>query len=464
MPFAINEATRFISPTKTLEYLAGGPRRSSRRRSRDVVRHYADLDGRADRRDAGSLRQACEAALRLAKRPTRWLGRGRRAAGAACPGTTTFDRMAALRRRAVDGAEARAPAAGDRRRRARAARLAPRSRPTCWSSAPDSRAASWPSGWPRQSGKRVLVIDRRPHIAGNAYDDQDAAGLLVHRYGPHIFHTNSEDICRLSVRLHRVAPLRAPGAGAGSTGMDRADADQPDDDQHPLWSRSGERRGGRGLPGAAAPRPCPRSATSEDLVVSKVGRDLYEKFFRGYTRKQWGMDASELDKSVAARVPARTNTDDRYFTDRFQSMPRDGYTRMFEAMLDHPLDRGAARHRLSRRRSAKRLRARGLHRSDRRIFRVPVRQAALPQSLRFDHVTLDQPQFQTVGTVNYPDRGRALHADHRVQASDRPEPPQDEHRLRISLRRRRSLLPGAAPGEPGVVQAVRGAGAAATPT
>jgi UDP-galactopyranose mutase len=79
-----------------------------------------------------------------------------------------------------------------------------------------------------------------------------------------------------------------------------------------------------------------RIRTSEDVVVSKVGRELYEKFFRGYTRKQWGVDPSELDASVTARVPTRTNRDDRYFTDTYQAMPLHGYTRMFERMLDHP--------------------------------------------------------------------------------------------------------------------------------
>ena len=76
--------------------------------------------------------------------------------------------------------------------------------------------------------------------------------------------------------------------------------------------------------------------TSEDVVVSKVGRELYEKFFRGYTRKQWGLDPSELDAQVTARVPTRTNRDDRYFTDAYQAMPKHGFTRMFEKMLDHP--------------------------------------------------------------------------------------------------------------------------------
>jgi UDP-galactopyranose mutase len=82
--------------------------------------------------------------------------------------------------------------------------------------------------------------------------------------------------------------------------------------------------------------PCDQVRTSEDVVVSKVGRELYEKFFRNYTRKQWGLDPSELDASVTSRVPTRTNRDDRYFTDTYQAMPLHGYTRMFENMLDHP--------------------------------------------------------------------------------------------------------------------------------
>src|SRR3954453_11746294 len=82
--------------------------------------------------------------------------------------------------------------------------------------------------------------------------------------------------------------------------------------------------------------PRERIHTSEDVVVAKVGRELYEKFFRGYTRKQWKRDPSELHSSVCARIPIRTNTDDRYFTDNFQKMPVEGYTAMFERILDHP--------------------------------------------------------------------------------------------------------------------------------
>ena len=141
--------------------------------------------------------------------------------------------------------------------------------------------------------------------------------------------------------------------------------------------------------------------TSEDVVVSKVGRELYEKFFRGYTRKQWGLDPSELDKSVTARVPTRTNRDDRYFTDEFQFMPKHGYTRMFEKMLAHPnihvmtqTDYRDVRDDIPHRRV---------------IYTGPIdeyfgfRFGKLPyRSLRFEHQTLDKAWFQPVGTVNYP--------------------------------------------------------------
>ncbi|MDO9488156.1 MAG: UDP-galactopyranose mutase [Sphingomonadaceae bacterium] len=141
--------------------------------------------------------------------------------------------------------------------------------------------------------------------------------------------------------------------------------------------------------------------TSEDVVVSVVGRELYEKFFQGYTRKQWGMDPSELDKSVTARVPTRTNRDDRYFTDEYQYMPKHGYTRMFEKMLAHPnikvmtqTDFREVRDEIA----YKRL-----------IFTGPIdeyfdfRYGKLPyRSLQFRHETLDQEQFLPTGTVNYP--------------------------------------------------------------
>ena len=125
----------------------------------------------------------------------------------------------------------------------------------------------------------------------------------------------------------------------------------------------------------AEPRESVR--TSEDVVVSRVGRDLYEKLFRGYTRKQWGLDPSELDASVIARIPVRTNRDDRYFSDTFQAMPLNGYTRMFENMLDHPNITDSDEHGLQGRAEIGALPGTHLYRTGGRVFRSPLRQVAV---------------------------------------------------------------------------------------
>jgi len=181
-------------------------------------------------------------------------------------------------------------------------------------------------------GKKVLICDKRPHIAGNAYDHYNEQGVLVHKYGPHIFHTNSKEVFQYLSRFtpwrqyeHNVlasvdgqlVPIpinlntinQLYGLNLNSSQLDE-------------WFKS-------------VAEPKDRIRTSEDVVVSKVGRELYEKFFKGYTRKQWDLDPSELDAAVTARVPTRTNRDNRYFTDTYQAMPLHGYTRMFENMLDH---------------------------------------------------------------------------------------------------------------------------------
>jgi UDP-galactopyranose mutase len=253
-----------------------------------------------------------------------------------------------------------------------------------------------------EAGERVLVIDKRAHIAGNAYDRPDGAGVLVHEYGPHIFHTNSEKVFEHLSRFtgwrpyeHRV--LAVPDARSGAAypmPINRTTINA-------LYGLDLDEAGVAAfLERMREPRDAIR--TSEDVVLNSVGRDLCEKFFRGYTRKQWGLDLSELAGGVAARIPTRTNDDDRYFTDRFQAMPDRGYTAMFERWLDHPNielrtgvayeDVGAA---IDRRRT---------------IFSGPVdeyyghRYGRLPyRSLRFEHEHLPHcSQYQAVGTVNYP--------------------------------------------------------------
>jgi UDP-galactopyranose mutase len=183
------------------------------------------------------------------------------------------------------------------------------------------------------AGRKVVVLDRRSHVGGNAYDHHDAAGVLVHRYGPHIFHTNSADVWEYLSRFTEWRPYQH----RVKAWVDGRLVPMPinlDTINELYGTRLTSFEMEKFLAERAEPRPSLR--TSEDVILSKVGRELYEKFFKHYTRKQWGLDPSELDATVAARVPVRTNRDDRYFTDRFQAMPLHGYTRMFERMLSHP--------------------------------------------------------------------------------------------------------------------------------
>ena len=253
-----------------------------------------------------------------------------------------------------------------------------------------------------QADKKVLICDRRNHIGGNAFDHYNDDGLLIHRYGPHIFHTNSLDVFEYLSKFtewrgyqHRVLasvdgklvpiPINLDTInslyGLSLTSLQVEDF----------------------LKSVAEPRENVR--TSEDVVISKIGRELYEKFYRGYTRKQWGLDPSELDAAVAARVPVRTNRDDRYFTDKYQAMPLHGYTRMFEKMLDHP-------------------NIKVMLNTDYReimdfvpfkemIYSGPVdeffnyRFGKLPyRSLHFKHETHDKAQFQTAPVINYPNENQ----------------------------------------------------------
>lgn len=185
------------------------------------------------------------------------------------------------------------------------------------------------------AGLRVLVIDRREHIAGNAFDEYDRHGVQVHRYGPHIFHTNAPKVSDYLSRFtawrpyeHRVRAL----VGSHLVPL-------------PINRETVNTLHGRDLRGGAdvaahlhqLAEPQTRIESSEDVVVSQVGRDLYEQLFRGYTHKQWGIDASQLDAAICARIPVRFDDEDRYFSDTFQQMPTDGYTAMFERLLAHPL-------------------------------------------------------------------------------------------------------------------------------
>lgn len=250
-----------------------------------------------------------------------------------------------------------------------------------------------------EAGMRILVVDKRPHIGGNAYDRRDDHGVLVHPYGPHIFHTNAERIFVWLSRFtewrpyeHRV--LAKVGQQLLPIPINRTTINS-------LYGLSLDEAGvARFLEQARTPRELIR--TSEDVVLSSVGPDLCDKFFRGYTRKQWGLDLSELSAGVAARIPTRTNDDDRYFSDTYQAIPLHGYTAMFERMLDHPniecrtgYDYFEVRSEVAARHTVYSGPVDAFF--DYRFGRLPYR------SLRFEHEHIgDREWLQPVGTVNYP--------------------------------------------------------------
>uniref|UniRef100_B8HTF7 UDP-galactopyranose mutase n=1 Tax=Cyanothece sp. (strain PCC 7425 / ATCC 29141) TaxID=395961 RepID=B8HTF7_CYAP4 len=405
LPFAHNESTRFISPTKTPEYLAGGKPVVSTS-IRDVVRPYgqSELVRIADTPE--EFVKAAEMAMRFDTAASGWLAR-----------VDTFleqiswDRTWAAMIKLIDSAIA-AQQNGDLNSRPKGEQR-PRSAVGNGSfphtitreflfdylivgagfsgSVLAERLAS-------QLGKKILLVDKRNHIGGNAYDRYDNAGVLIHQYGPHIFHTNSREVFEYLSQFtewrsyeHRVlasvdgqlVPIpinldtinKLYGLNLNSFEVEKFLAEQ------------------------AEPRTQIRN--SEDVVISKVGRELYEKFFRNYTRKQWGMDPSELDRSVIARIPTRTNRDSRYFTDTYQAMPLHGFTRLFERMLAHPNIKVMLN--TDYQEIVKGIPCRET------IYTGPVdeyfdyRYGKLPyRSLEFKHETHHLPTFQPAPVINYP--------------------------------------------------------------
>ncbi|SAL09458.1 UDP-galactopyranose mutase [Caballeronia arvi] len=249
------------------------------------------------------------------------------------------------------------------------------------------------------SGKRVLVVDKRNHIGGNAFDRKDENGVLVHPYGPHIFHTNSKRIfeylsCFTDWRFyeHRVKAYvdgdLYPMPINRTTINKLYGLDLSEQDVIAFLESVREERG--------------TITTSEDLVLNNVGHDLCNKFFRGYTRKQWGLDLSELSAGVAARIPTRSNDDDRYFTDTFQFMPAQGYSAMFEKMLDSS--------NIEVRLSTDYNEMKAIIEYGHLVYTGPIDAyfgycfGKLPyRSLDFQHQHLsDVEHFQPTGTINYP--------------------------------------------------------------
>ena len=250
-----------------------------------------------------------------------------------------------------------------------------------------------------QLDQRVLVVDRRDHIAGNAYDGLGEHGILVHKYGPHIFHTNSEKVSRYLSAFTAWRPYehRVLGEIDGKLvpipfNLDSLDALFPAREAQALTRLLIETYG--------ADRNVPILKMRESGGALKDLADfIYAKVFEGYTLKQWSLRPEELDPSVSARVPVRIGRDGRYFQDSFQQMPADGYTAMFERILGHPNIEVAT--------SAD---FRILPPSDAKvIFTGPIDEyfgyefGALPyRSLRFDFFARPERRAQPVGTVNFP--------------------------------------------------------------
>jgi UDP-galactopyranose mutase len=251
-----------------------------------------------------------------------------------------------------------------------------------------------------EAGHQVLVVDRRDHIAGNAFDVKDKNGILIHQYGPHIFHTNSERIFNYLSKFTEWCPYehRVRGVVNGQeypfpinrdTLNQLYDLDLTEEQAAEYFEKVRE--------------PKEKVLTSEDVVLNSVGRDLYEKFFLNYTKKQWGLEPSQLKAGVAARIPTRTNTDDRYFTDTYQAMPLHGYTALFQNLLNHPNIKVqlATEYKdwLKQNTQYDHVVYTGCIDEfyDYKFGKLPYR------SLRFEHQHLENTeQYQSVGTINYP--------------------------------------------------------------
>lgn len=249
------------------------------------------------------------------------------------------------------------------------------------------------------AGHKVLVVDKRTHVGGNAYDCADPNGILIHPYGPHIFHTKSE---RVFAWLSRFTEWRTYEHRVRS-------CINGEYIPFPINRKTIEKLFGLKLSESqmrawieARREPRTEIKSSEDLVLSSVGRELCDLLFAGYTQKQWGMPLSALKPAVAARIPVRYNDDDRYFDDQFQCMPARGYEQLFLNLLDHPnihVELGVdffEQPKLRRRRP--------LIYTGRVDAFFDECYGPLPyRSLAFQHEHLAAtPRFQETGTVNYP--------------------------------------------------------------
>ncbi|WP_207424002.1 UDP-galactopyranose mutase [Desertivirga brevis] len=250
-----------------------------------------------------------------------------------------------------------------------------------------------------QLNKKVLVVDKRDHIGGNAYDYYNEDGILVHKYGPHWFHTNDKSVfdylslfTEWRFHYHRV-----------QTYVDGRLVPIPInlDTLNNLYNLNLTSSKDVQDYFDKVKIDISKPMNAEEMVISQVGEDLYNKFFRGYTLKQWEIDPKNLAPSVTARIPTRTNRDDRYFTDKYQGIPKHGYTEMFKKILAHP--NISLMLKTDYRDIINIIPYRTL------IYSGPIdsffnyKFGKLPyRSLRFEHETFNQNYYQSHQQVNYP--------------------------------------------------------------
>ncbi len=399
LPFARNESTRFISPTKTPEYLAAGKPVISTS-IQDVVRPYGQQQMVHIADTVTEFVTAAERTMEQDLQATGWLSRVD-AFLQQISWDRTWASMLKLIEESISSTAASQISANKAQTNGFGQAPAVITREFLFDylvvgagfsgSVIAERLAS-------QLGKKVLVVDKRNHIGGNAYDHYNESGILIHKYGPHIFHTNSRDVFEYLSRFtewrsyeHRVLASVDGQLVPIPINLDTINK------LYGLNLSSFQVE--EFLQSLAEPKEHIR--TSEDVVVSKVGRVLYEKFFQGYTRKQWGLDPSELDRSVIARIPTRTNRDDRYFTDTYQAMPLYGFTHLFRNMLDHPNIKVMLN--TDYREIEQAIPCREI------VYSGPVdeffdyRYGKLPyRSLEFKHETLNKSVYQPAPVINYP--------------------------------------------------------------
>ena len=415
LPFALNDSTRFISPTKIPEYLAGGKPVVSTP-IRDVVNPYGKQKLVSIAETPDEFVEAIEKILQMKKEETTtWLKKvdqqlsqnswdytWKRMMTLIESSMSTKEEAPKQNEHVMKQPEASIPSVAvylDVEKNGSKGNRSGSVQPFDYLIVGAGFAGSvLAERLAVGSGKKVLIIDRRPHIGGNAYDYHNAEGILIHKYGPHIFHTNSHEVFNYLSKFTEWRPYQHRVLASVDGQLLPL----------PINLDTINRLYGLNLNAfelkdffqkVAEPRE--KIVTSEDVVVSKVGRELYEKFFRNYTRKQWDLDPSELDASVTSRVPIRYNRDDRYFSDIYQVMPQQGYTRMFEQMLDHPnikimlnTDYQEVVNMISYREL---------------IFTGPVDEyfdfiyGKLPyRSLQFQFQTLNEELHQPVAVINYP--------------------------------------------------------------